>query len=257
VSATTLSLRRDLLWELIARDIRLRYRGRVLGLLWSQLGPIASVIVFSLVFTRVIPLRIPNYPVFMLVGIEVWQWLQGGLSAGATSVVGNRDLVRQPGFPLGILPTFAVASQLVSFVLALPVILGAIGITTGRIPPTAVWLPVLVGVQFVLTLSAAYLLSALQVFLRDTAEILAIGLRLLFFVTPIIYDEDRLLSSRFDILFDINPMAHLVTAHRDALLFGRTPNLMAIAVVGLGSLAALAVAIRVYTSVQHRFVDEV
>ena len=257
MSAATLALRGDLLRELVARDVKLRYRGRVLGLLWSQLGPIASVVVFTLVFSRVIPLGIEDYPVFMLIGVEAWQWFQGGLAAGAASIVGNRDLVRHPGFPLRIIPAFTVTSQLASFVLSLPVILGAVAVWTGRIPVTAVWLPVLVAVQFVVTLSAAYILATLQVFLRDTVEILAVGLRLMFFVTPIIYDESRLLSSRFDVLFHINPMAHLIKAHRDVLLHGRAPRLVAIAVVAAIAGVVLVIAVRVFASAQHRFADEV
>lgn len=257
MSVATLTLRRDLLRELVARDVRLRYRGRVLGVLWSQLAPIASVVVFTVVFSRVIPLGIEDYPVFMLIGVEAWQWFQGGLAAGAASVVGNRDLVRHPGFPLPMIPMFSVASQLVTFIFALPVILGAVALWTGRIPPTAAWLPVLVAVQLVVTLSAAYLLAALQVFLRDTVEILAVALRLMFFVTPIIYDESRLISSRFSILFHVNPMAHLIKAHRDVLLDGRSPDPGAIITVATVAVLALLVGLRVFTSIQHRFPDEV
>ncbi len=257
MSATTLTLRRDLLRELVVRDVRLRYRGRVLGLLWSQLGPIASVVVFTVVFSRVIPLEIDDYAVFMLIGLEAWQWFQGGLSAGAVSIFDNRDLVRHAGFPLRIIPVFTVASQLASFVLALPVIFGAVALWTGRVPATTAWLPVLVAVQFVVTLSAAYILATAQVFLRDTADVLAVVLRLMFFVTPIIYDAKRLLSSRFDVLFHLNPMAHLIKAHRDALLRGRTPDLEAIGVVAAIAVVVLVIAVRIFSSVQHRFVDEV
>ena len=257
MSARTFTLRRDLLRELVVRDVRLRYRGRVLGLLWSQLGPIASVVVFTIVFSRVIPLEIDDYPVFSLIGIEAWQWFHGGLSAGAVSIGDNRDLVRHAGFPLRIIPVFTVASQLASFVLALPVILGTVVLWTGRIPATAVWLPALVAVQFVVTLSAAYVLAAAHVFLRDTADVLGVALRLMFFITPVIYDSQRLLSSRFKIFFNLNPMAHLIRAQRDALLRGRTPELVAIGVFAAIACVVLVVAVQIFGSGQHRFVDEV
>jgi lipopolysaccharide transport system permease protein len=257
VTTGAFALRRDLLWELTIRNVRLRYRGRALGLLWSQLGPIVSVLVYSMVFTRLIPLGIPDYPVFILIGVEAWQWFQGGLTAGTASVVANRDLVRYPGFRLAALPPLAVGTQLAFYILALPVIVGAVVVSTGRLPVTALWLPVLIAIQFVFCAGAAYLLAALHVFVRDTAEIVAVGLRLAFFLTPIIYDEARLTGSRFRFLFDLNPLAHLIGAQRDVLLSGRSPRFGALVIVAAVSVALAVVCMRVFRAVEHRFADEV
>jgi homopolymeric O-antigen transport system permease protein len=257
VGATALPLRWDLLRELIVRDVRLRYRGKVLGLLWSQFAPLVSVIIFSLLFSRVIPLGIPNYPLFILIGVETWQWFQTGLIAGATSVTGNRDLVRHPGFPVAVLPSFVVGVQLTQFALALPVIVGSVVVMTGRLPVTAVWLPVILLVQFVLCIGGAYLLAALQVFLRDTAEIVGVVLRLAFFATPIIYDEQRLAGSSLHLLLDVNPMAHLITAQRDVLLTGREPDLVRLGVVAVFAALVAWAGLATFRRLQHRFPDEV
>ena len=251
------TLRWGLVRELIARDVRLRYRGRALGFLWSQLNPIVSVVIFSVVFSTVIPLGIDDYPLFILIGIESWQWFQSGLVAGTAGVVAARDLVRHPGFPIGVLPPVLAGAQLVQFVLALPVILGALVVTTGRLPGTAAWLPPILVVQFMLCTGAAYLLATLHVFVRDTAEIVNVALRIAFFATPIIYDAERLANSRLRVLLEINPMAHLIGAQRDVLLAGRGPD-----VARLGAVALLATVLvvggrAVFDRFSHRFPDEV
>jgi lipopolysaccharide transport system permease protein len=248
---------RDLVWELIVRSVRLRYRRSVLGLLWSQLAPISTIVILTIVFVRVIPLGIENYAVFVFIGLTSWQWFQGGLTSATTCVVGGRDLVRQPGFPVVLLPPVAIASHLVHYVLAAPVIFGAVAVTSGGLPASALSLPVILAVQFLLCLGPGFVLAAAHVRLRDTSEALNVVLRLLFYATPIIYDEGRLRGSRFSFLYDINPVAHLITAQRDALLHGRWPNPGTLLVIG-GIAAGLAMlGARIFESAAARFPDEI
>jgi lipopolysaccharide transport system permease protein len=257
VVAATSERGRDLVWELLVRSVRLRYRRSILGLLWSQLAPISTIVILSVVFVRVIPLGIDNYPVFVFIGLTSWQWLQGGLTSATTSVVSSRDLVRQPGFPVLLLPPVAVASHLVHYLLAAPVILGAVAVTSGGLPLATVSLPVILLVQFLLCVGPAYILAAAHVRVRDTAEALSVALRLLFYATPIIYDEGRLVGSRFRFLYDVNPVAHLLTAQRDALLRGRWPAPGMLLVIGGIAVALTAIGVRVFESASARFADEV
>lgn len=227
--------------ELLVRNVRLRYRRSVLGIAWTQLAPIATIVVLSIVFMRFIPLGIENYPVFLFVGLTSWQWFQGGLAAATTSVTSNRDLVRHPGFPVRLLPPVEIGSQLVHYVLAFPVLLGAVAITSGGLPVTALSLPLIILVQFLLCLGAGYLLATLYVPVRDTGHVVTVVLRLLFYATPIMYDAGRLIGSRFELLYELNPIARLITAQREVLLDGRWPDFQMLFVVGaLGALMTAA-----------------
>jgi lipopolysaccharide transport system permease protein len=112
-----------LVWELVARDLRLRYRRSTLGLLWSQATPLVYAAVLTLVFTRVVPLDIDDYPVFVLLGLLPWLWASAALTSGTTAVVDAPDLLRHPRFPREALPAAAVGATLVHHLLALPVVL--------------------------------------------------------------------------------------------------------------------------------------
>jgi lipopolysaccharide transport system permease protein len=245
--------RRDLVWELVARDVKLRYRRSVLGILWSQLAPLSMIAIFSFVFGHILPLKIPNYPAFLFVGLLAWIWFQTSLLAGTQSVTGSRDLVRQPGFPVPLLPVVAIGSGLINYLLALPVMLVWIGVTTGRVPLTAISLPAILAAQFLVVLGPAYILSAIQVTFRDIGHIVEIVLLPLFYATPIFYTH---YPQRFHLVYDLNPLARLMTAYRSALLEGRWPNGGMLAIVSLIGAAVAVLGYFVFARRSRRFAEE-
>ena len=109
---------RDLLHVLVARDMKLRYKRSILGVAWSLLNPLAQALVFSFVFVSVLPLNIPDYPLFLLAGLLAWNWFNSSLMLATGAIVDNRELIRRPGFPAAILPVVTVASDLIHFLIA-------------------------------------------------------------------------------------------------------------------------------------------
>jgi lipopolysaccharide transport system permease protein len=245
--------RRDLVWELVAREVKLRYRRSVLGIAWSQLAPLSMIAVFSLVFTRFVPLGIHNYPAFLFVGLLAWIWFQSAVLAGTQSVVAGRDLVRQPGFPMPLLPVVAIGTNLINYLLALPVMLAWVGVTNGGIPATAVLLPIILGVQFLITLGPVYLLAAIHVTFRDVGHIVEISLLPLFYATPIFYSH---IPSRFRLLYDVNPLAHLMSAYRAVLLEGRWPEMTALFFVAVAGFAMVVIGRSVFNRRAVHFAEE-
>jgi lipopolysaccharide transport system permease protein len=248
---------RDVVRELIVRDIRLRYRRSALGIAWSQIGPLLTMLVLTVIFTRLIPLGVENYALFVFIGLSSWQWFQNGLTSATSTVVTNRDLIRQPSLRPAVLPAVAVGTQFAYHLLALPVVFGAVAFATGGVSVATLFLPWIYAAQFALCLGLAYPLARLHVTLRDTSEIVGVVLRLAFYATPIIYDEARLLASPFRVLYDVNPLAHLITAQRSVLLYGRWPDVGALAVISLGAFALLLIGSRVFSSGAHRYAEEV
>jgi lipopolysaccharide transport system permease protein len=245
--------RRDLVWELVARDVKLRYRRSVLGIAWSQLAPLSMIAIFSFVFGHILPLKIPHYPAFLFVGLLAWIWFQTSLLAGTQSVTASRDLVRQPGFPVPLLPVVAIGSGLINYLLALPVMLFWIGVTTGGIPVTAVALPAILAVQFLIVLGPAYILAAVQVTFRDVGHIVEILLLPLFYATPIFYAH---YPHRFHLIYDLNPLARLMTAYRAVLLEGRWPNGSVLALLAVVGIAMVALGYWVFDKRAYRFAEE-
>lgn len=245
--------RRDLVWELIARNIKLRYRRSILGIAWSQLAPLSMIAVFSFVFGRIVPLKIPDYPAFLFVGLLPWIWFQTSLLTGTQSVTGSRDLVRQPGFPLPLLPVVAIGSGLINYLLALPVMFIWIGATTGHIRVTAVALPAILAVQFLIVLGPAYLLAAIQVTFRDVGHIVEILLLPLFYATPIFYAQ---YPARYHVIYDLNPLARLMTAYRSTLIAGRWPDVSVLSLLALVGMGMTAFGYWVFDRRAHRFAEE-
>jgi lipopolysaccharide transport system permease protein len=246
----------DLLYTLVARDLKLRYKRSVLGVAWSLLNPLAQLLVFRFVFQTVLPLNIPNYTLFLFTGLLPWTWFSTALYQATDSIVSNRELLSRPGFPPGVLPLVTVASHLVHFVLALPVLV--ISLMVGGIPLSAsvVLLVLIIPLQFVFTLSLAYLVSTFHVTFRDTQYLLGIALLLAFYLTPVFYDP-TVIPERYRLIYILNPMFHLIEGYRAILLKGELPDLAALAILTVASTLLLVLGYRFFRRASHRFVEEI
>jgi lipopolysaccharide transport system permease protein len=245
----------DLVASLVARDVVLRYRRSVLGILWSQLAPLVMLAVLSFLFTRVLPLSIPDYGAFVLVGILAWTWFSGAITSATVSVSGSPDLVRRPGFTVSLLPVVAISSHLIQMVLALPVLVLAVVLSTGRLPATAVAVPLVVLAQALLMVGPAWVLAALNVRFRDVSHLVGVLLFPLFYITPVFYDAGAVPpGARW--AYRLNPLVHLVEAYRDAVLLGRWPSGPALAAVVVVGLAGAWLGYRIFDSMAASFPDD-
>jgi ABC-type polysaccharide/polyol phosphate export permease len=215
---------RDLLLNLVKRDLAVRYKRSALGFAWSFLNPLLMMLVFAIVFQVVRPLSVRSYPLFVLAGLLPWTFLAGSLSGASRSITGNAQLIDKVYFPREILPLSVVLANLVNFLLSLVVFLPLALLLGARFGPWTLALPVVIGIQLLLVTGLALLLSALNVFYRDTEVVLDVGLTAWFFLTPIFY-ELELLPNQFlgiDVwrfVYTLNPMATLVTDYRYILLY--------------------------------------
>jgi lipopolysaccharide transport system permease protein len=246
----------DLVVILVGRDIKVKYKRSVIGLTWSLLNPLAQLLVFRLVFGSLLHLSIPDYTLFLFTGILVWNWFQGSLYAATGSVVENGTLLRQPGFPTAVLPVAAIASNLVQFLLAFPILIGG-ALLTGHPSMRSLWAePLVILAQFVLTLSLAYLLAAVHVRLRDTQHLVGIILMLGLYLAPVFYRASAV-PGPFQSWFRLNPMVPVLEAHREVLLAGHAPAWPALAAVTGGSLLLLAFSTKVFARAAYYFADEI
>jgi lipopolysaccharide transport system permease protein len=245
---------RDLLRELVSRDIRLRYKGSILGQAWTLLNPLTELLVLMFVFQTVLSIGIPNYAPFLFTGILVYGWFQSALYYATVAIVGNRELIRRPGVPSTILPVVTVASTLVHFLLSLPVLFVLL-ITSGvAITGAVLALPVMIAIEFLLILCLAYPLATAHVWFRDTQYLLRLALQLLFYLTPIFYQASSI-PDRYKWLYYLNPMVLVVEGYRDVLLRGRLPALMPLLVLTVCSMVALLAGVSIFRSTSHRFGD--
>lgn len=247
---------RDLLRELVSRDMKLRYKRSVLGIAWSLLNPLAQLLVLNFIFSWVLPLNIDNYPVFLFVGLLVWTWFQTSLFNATSAIIDNPDLIRRPGFPVAILPVVTVTSNLIHFLLALPVLL--FFLPAGGIQLSAAWLilPLLVSLQFLLTLSLSYFLAAVHVTFRDTQYLLGIALLLGFYLSPIFYDASHI-PEQYQWLYRLNPMVGLIESYRTILMGGSPPNFWPLLAISVGAGGLLWAGYTIFVRQSYRFVEEI
>lgn len=245
---------RDLLFTLVGRDMKLRYKRSILGIAWSLLTPLAQLAVFYLTFDVLLPLNIPNYPAFLFSGLLAWNWFQGSLYQATSAIVDNRELMKRPGFPAAILPAVTVSSNLIHFLLALPILfifllLGGTGLTSAVLT-----LPLVIAIQFILTLSLAYFTATFYVTFRDTQHLLGVLLNLLFFLTPVFYKVSDL-PAQYQTLYHLNPMVHLIESYRAILLTGVLPDGISLLLLTVVAIAILVLGYYVFRKASDHFVD--
>jgi ABC-type polysaccharide/polyol phosphate export permease len=218
---------RYLLFNLIRRDLKVKYRDSLLGVVWSLLSPLLMILVFSLIFAKLIPREdIRNYGIFFLVALLPWNFFTGSMISGTTSVTGSSSLVKKVYFPRVLLPTSAIISNLVNFLIAFVVLIIFLYVAGIGLTIHAAWVPAILFTQLVFTLGLVFFLSSLNVFYRDVIMILDVILLAWFFLTPVIYPLDWLGETQtiLGITFNpavvmrwINPMASIVDGYRTVL----------------------------------------
>src|SRR3954447_22629084 len=218
---------RELTLHLTAHELASANRFTVLGWTWPLIRQLAQLAVLVLLFSRIVDLGVANYAVFVFAGLISWTWFATSVDVATASLTGNRHLVMQPRFPPAVLPIVAVAVGFVDCLIALPVLV-VMTIISGDINFTMVALPVLFAVQFVLTAGIALIVSVVTVYLRDVRGIVTVGLTLLFYLTPVFYDLDRV-PDRFESFLRINPLTTLRELYRGALLGSEFPPMLPVA----------------------------
>ena len=211
---------RELLGNLVRKELKVKYKNSALGFLWSLLNPILYLVVFWLVFDVLLGSSIPDFPIFLLVGLLPWNLFATSLGQASGSIVGNAGLVNKVYFPREILPVAAIGAAFVHFLLQAVVLVGALAVF--RYAPAWEYLPVVVLALVVLLVLAAALgiaLAAVNVHLRDTEHLLELVLLAWFWVTPIVY-QYRILTDRLgekSALLLLNPMNAIVLAFQRGL----------------------------------------
>jgi lipopolysaccharide transport system permease protein len=232
---------RGLIQSLVARDLKARYRGSVLGFFWSFVNPLLLLLVYSFVFSTVMPnttVGIQPYALFMFCGILPWTWFSASLSEATNSLISGGNLIKKVLFPAEILPIVSVLANMVNFFLGLLILVPSL-IYFGRLHVSLnlLWFPVTVGVQLVFTLALGLILSALTVHFRDIRDLLINILTLWFFATPIIYSWRQENVQKYKQIFDLNPFTHIAITYQEVLFFGPVGHwkwLLAVGVMSVG-----------------------
>jgi ABC-type polysaccharide/polyol phosphate export permease len=240
---------RNLVLNLVLRDLKARYKNSVFGFLWSLLNPLGMMLVFTIVFTVLLPSQVERYPIFLLCGLLPWTFFSAGVMVGITTITSNANLVKKVYFPREALPLSSVLSNLVNFLLSLVVLFAVLLVFQSRFSPWLWLLPGVILIQTCFVLGMVLILSTLNVYYRDTLMIMDVVMLAWFFLTPVVYPvaslptDYQLMGVTIDVhrwMYILNPMASLIAAYRDLLYWGFRTDLDFLARTAVTSLAILA-----------------
>ena len=246
---------RDLLRALVVRDMKIRYEGTLLGFAWMLAKPVLFVGVFFFVFQTVLALDIPRFTSFAFIGVLAYTWFQTALVEASFVAFSNRELVRRPQFPLAVLPLIPVVTNLIHFLLSLPILVVVLLLGGSELNLGLLAVPLVVIVQFVLTSGLAYLAAAASVLFRDIGHLLGVILTVFFFVSPIFYDAASV-PAEFQAMYRLNPLVSLLDSYRGPLLHGVAPAWDSLLIVAAIAVGLATVGYVVFTRVSHRFAEE-
>ncbi len=241
----SLAYRLDLILHLCRRNFLLRYKGSLLGVLWSLLVPFSQLLVLVFVFGKILPLQIEGYPAFVFTAILPWNWFSYCLSSAGGLFIGNRDLMRIPTFDPMILVVVDVMVNLLLFILFLPILIAILFFYDRPLTSGIAVLPLVLCIQTTLIVGLSLIVATFNVFYRDVQYIITVALMLLFYLTPVFYSA-RNLNDRYQWVFHLNPMAVLIDSYRSILYWGVLPPGIHLAAVSAFSLLLLWVAHRFY-----------
>lgn len=246
---------REMIFSLVRKDLRTRYKGTVLGFLWTFMNPLLQLIVYSIVFSFVMRVQLTSYYMFMFVGLLPWIFFCTCLQGGATSVVSNADLIKKIYFPRIVLPISMVSAAFMNMIFSMIIMFLGLEVSGIGVSNSLLYFPLLIILLYGLGLGFSFIFSALNVYFRDLEHILGILLMCLFYATPIIYPLE-LIPPKYLVWLKFNPMLHMIKAFQDVLYYKRDPEVQTLIVIMLLSLAFIIIGYFVFQKLERNFVEE-
>lgn len=247
---------RELLFSWTLRDFKVRYSQAILGIAWAILQPFALMLIFSIVFS--VFLKVPTqdvpFPVFAYCGLLPWIFFANALGTAIPSLIGNLNLITKLYFPHEILPLSAVIVSFFDFVIASSIFVPMLMYYHISIGLTVLLLPLVILIQFILTLGISLIASAMNVFYRDIRFVIPLLLQLWMYMSPVFYSPD-VVPTRFRPFYFLNPMAVLIDTYRRLILFNQMPDWPYLGLATLITVLLTVVAYHYFKNTEQTFAD--
>ena len=247
---------RQMLISLVKRDLRGRYKASVLGFMWTFINPLLQLVIYTIVFSFIMRSGIKDFYMFLFVALVPWIFFSSCLTGGASVIVSNQDMVKKIYFPRIVLPMSFATSCFVNMLFCFIVIFGVIIVTGYGINFFALlYLPLIMIIEYILSLGITLIASACTVYLRDLEHILGLMSMMWMYLTPVVYPTDWV-PERFQRLYHLNPMVSITTAYRDILYYKKIPQLNTLALATFMGIVVVVIGYIVFEKLQKGFVEE-
>lgn len=247
---------REMIYNLVQRDLRGRYKASVLGFMWTFINPLLQLLVYTMVFSVIMRSGIEKYYIFLFVALVPWIFFSTSVNTGASSILASADMVKKIYFPREVLPIATITANFVNMLLSFLVVFAVLIVTGFGINLQAfLYLPIIMIVEYILSLGIALLCSALTVYFRDLTQILGIITMAWQFLTPVMYDITAIPETLHPI-FSANPMTPVILAYRDILYYKSVPELSTLVQAVVVGIVILAVGMITFRRLQRGFAEE-
>ena len=247
---------RQMIYSLVKKELRGRYKGSALGFLWTFINPLLQLLVYTFVFSVVMPNNIDKFYLYLFVGLIPWLFFSGSLTGGAASIITQKDMVKKIYYPREVKPIAYVTSNFVNMLLCFLVIFAVLICSgVGINPVTLLYLPIIFAVEYVMCLGGAMLTSALTVYFRDLEYILGIITMAWMYMTPVVYSIE-MVPERLRPLMNLNPMTPVIVAYRDILYGKQVPQISTLTSGFVLGVIVLVVGYVVFQKLQRGFAEE-
>ena len=253
---------RELLKSNVKKDIRGKYKGSFLGVLWSFVSPLLMTLVYAIVFKYIMRgQNYDSYSTFLVIGILPWTWFTICISQGTFCIIGNGPIIKKVYFPREILPISVVTSGLVNFLIQCLIIMIFVVVYHRPITWNLLFLPLIIIAQYLFTLGTIFITSAINVFVRDLEYIINFIIQLLFYATPILYElktfTDAGAPRWICKMMEANPFATIISGYRDIFYWGNTPALKPLLIVIAVSALLCWLGLIIFRKLSKGFAEEV
>lgn len=249
---------RELLKSNVKKEIRGKYKGSFLGILWSFVNPLLMTLVYALVFPYLLRgSGYEHYTTFLIIGILPWNWFTTCISQGTFTVLGNGGIIKKVYFPREILPISVVTSGIVNYLiscLVMCIFLICSGIGFSKY---IVFFPIVMIAQYLLTLGIIFITSAINVYVRDLEYIINFFIQMLFYGTPILYSADMFAGTKIEFLVKMNPMATIINSYKDIFYWQNMPHIKSLLIVLGASVVFCYIGLLIFRKLSKGFAEEV
>ena len=246
---------RQLLKSNISKEVRGKYKGSFLGVLWSFVNPLLMTLVYAIVFPFILKNSQPHYTTFIVIAIIPWTWFTYTIMSGTNTFLVNAGIIKKVYFPREILPISIVTSGLINFLISC-IIIGLFLLFSGiGFSFYILYLPLIVLIQYILQLGLIFITSSIDVYIRDAEYIINFIVQMIFYATPVLYSID-MFPEKFRWILRLNPLATIIESYRNILYYKTSPDFIMLGITFIISMAVLLIGFAIFEKLKKGFAEE-
>lgn len=247
---------RDMISSLVRRELRGRYKGSVLGFLWTYINPLCQVVVYSAVFSIIFRVEIEKFYLYLIIGMMPWTFFNTSVQGGTTCVRAQAEMVKKIAFPREVIPISYVTSAFVNMLFSFIIVFFAVAVSGfGFSWKALLYLPIIMLFEYLLALGIAFAASAVTVYFRDLEQIVSVVMMAWIYVTPIMYTMDYV-PEKYRTLVMLNPMTSIVEVYHQILYYRMSPSAQYLLLAGTISGIVFVVGAVVFAMLERNFAEE-